>query len=456
MNDPNGLVFHDGEYHLFYQHNPFGDTWGHMSWGHAVSPDLLHWSHLPVALREDQEGMVFSGSAVVDWTNTSGLAGRDSARPCPIAVYTGHSPGRQTQNLAYSNDRGRTWTKYAGNPVVDLGLAAFRDPKVFWHAATGRWIMLTVLADRHVVRFFSSPDLKHWDVLSDFGPEGAAGGVWECPDLFALGVEDEPSVSRWVLSVDLNPGGTAGGSGGQYFVGAFDGTRFVNEHPAGVPLWVDHGRDFYASLSYSDIPARDGRRIWIGWMSNWAYANQEPTSPWRGVQSVPRALALRRLPEGIRLVQRPVAELETLRVSAEPEAVKGSMPLPPAADIAFEVTPGPWREAGLSLRNSAGERVEIGVAQDPLHAFVDRRNSRLTPFHESYPERHSGPVRWRNGRVSMRILTDATTVEVFANAGETVISDRLHPTHPFETVEMLDGGVGHPSPPRMWTLRPAG
>ena len=234
MNDPNGLVFYKGEYHLFYQHNPFGQVWGHMSWGHAVSRDMLQWEHLPVALREEDGVMIFSGSAVVDWNNTSGFcvpAGQD--RSCLVAIYTGHSPGKQTQNLAFSNDRGRTWTKYASNPVIDLGLSDFRDPKVFWHAPTSRWVMVTVLATQHKVRFFASPDLKRWQMLSDFGPAGATGGVWECPDLFALPVDGKPDEIRWVLDVDINPGGVAGGSGGQYFVGSFDGTTVRQREPAG-------------------------------------------------------------------------------------------------------------------------------------------------------------------------------------------------------------------------------
>ena len=201
MNDPNGLVFYDGEYHLFYQHNPFGDTWGHMSWGHAVSRDLLRWEHLPIALREEQDSMIFSGSVVVDWRNTSGFG--DGLAPCLVAAYTAHGRGLQTQNLAYSNDRGRTWAKYVENPVLDLGMDSFRDPKVFWHEPERRWIMLAAMADRRVIAFFASPDLKRWEPLSEFGPQGATGGVWECPDLFPLPLEGASGETRWVLAVDL-------------------------------------------------------------------------------------------------------------------------------------------------------------------------------------------------------------------------------------------------------------
>ena len=452
MNDPNGLVFYKGEYHLFYQHNPFGQVWGHMSWGHAVSRDMLQWEHLPVALREQDGVMIFSGSAVVDWNNTSGFCvpvGQD--RSCLVAIYTGHSPGKQTQNLAFSNDRGRTWTKYASNPVVDLGLSDFRDPKVFWHAPTSRWVMVTVLATQHKVRLFASPDLKRWETLSDFGPAGATGGVWECPDLFPLPVDGSATDRRWVLDVDINPGGVAGGSGGQYFVGSFDGTRFVNENPPATTLWADYGKDFYATISVSDIPPTDGRRIWMAWISNWQYANDEPTVIWRGAQSVPRELSLRRLPDGIRLAQRPVAELLALRTSREPVVLAEPRALRESAELELEIEPGPWSEAGIRLSNQAGEEAVVGVTSRPLEVFVDRRRSRLAPVHRDYPGRHAGPVRWRDGRITLRILFDRSVVEVFANDGETVVTDRVFPTQPLDRVALLEGG--RPRLARMWTLQ---
>jgi sucrose-6-phosphate hydrolase SacC (GH32 family) len=447
MNDPNGPVFFEGEYHLFYQHNPFGDRWGHMSWGHAVSRDLLHWEHLPVALREENGIMIFSGSAVVDWKDSSGLCG---GRPCLVAIYTGHTRERQTQNLAFSTDRGRTWTKYRGNPVLDPGLKDFRDPKVFWHEPTSRWVMVTVLADRHHVRFFGSADLKAWEALSDFGPAGATGGVWECPDLFPLAIEGEAG-ERWVLDVDLNPGGVAGGSGGQYFVGHFDGRTFVSETPGDRIAWADYGKDFYASLSYSDIPRADGRRIWMGWMSNWLYANDEPTSPWRGALSVPRELSLRRRPDGLRLVQRPVRELAVLRSGSRPLTVTTATALPASADITFAAAIGGTEPSGVRLFNDAGEEVVVGVGGKPPEVFVDRRRSRLAPFHEAYPGRHAGPVRGIEGRIDVRVIFDRSTVEVFANGGETVVSDRLFPTRPLTHIEPLTPQLE--GPVTMWPLR---
>jgi sucrose-6-phosphate hydrolase SacC (GH32 family) len=452
MNDPNGLVFYKGEYHLFYQHNPFGETWGHMSWGHAVSPDMLRWQHLPVALPEADGVMIFSGSVVVDWANSSGLCEtKGGDRSCLVAVYTGHGHGRQTQNLAYSNDRGRTWTKYAKNPVIDLGLKDFRDPKAFWHEPTRRWIMVTVLPDQHKVRFFASPDLKTWAALSDFGPAGATGGVWECPDLFELPIEGEPGKTRWLLDVDINPGGIAGGSAGQYFVGTFDGTRFAPDDPPDRTLWSDYGKDFYASLSFSDLPASDGRRIWMGWISNWLYANQEPSQTWRGAQSVPRTLTLRRTRDGLRLVQAPIAELDALRTTPQPVTISGATALPPSADIVLEVKQGTWSETGIRLSNAAGEEVIVGVGRAPLEVFVDRRRSRLSPFHAAYPGRHAGPVAWRDGTITLRILFDRSVVEVFANGGETVVTDRVFPTRPLDRLELLPKGAGQ-TVARMWTL----
>ncbi|MFF1443160.1 GH32 C-terminal domain-containing protein [Streptomyces sp. NPDC058295] len=227
MNDPNGLVYYQGEYHLFYQYNPDGNSWGNMSWGHAVTTDLVHWKELPLALSHDDKEMVFSGSAVIDWTNSTGFGTKKN--PPMVAIYTSHlkNGGKQAQSLAYSTDRGRTWTKYRGNPVIDIGSTEFRDPKVQWHEATKSWLMTVSLSTEHKVRFYSSKNLKDWQFLSDFGPAGATGGVWECPDLFPLAVDGDAGNIKWVLVVNINPGGIAGGSAAQYFIGDFDGRKFT-------------------------------------------------------------------------------------------------------------------------------------------------------------------------------------------------------------------------------------
>jgi fructan beta-fructosidase len=243
-NDPNGLVFFEGEYHLFYQYNPFGDTWGHMSWGHAVSTDLLHWTELPVAIPEADGIMIYTGSVVIDKANTSGFC--IGGKPCMVAIYTGaqktSKPEIQQQSLAFSNDRGRTWTKYERNPVLNLNLSDFRDPNVFWSTQSKRWIMGVSLPNDHKVAFYASPDLKKWDRVGEFGPAGATGGQWECPDLFEAMVDGDSSQKRWVLKVGLNPGGLQGGSGEQYFVGRFDGSRFINDNPPALTLWTSTAR----------------------------------------------------------------------------------------------------------------------------------------------------------------------------------------------------------------------
>ena len=436
MNDPNGLVFHDGEWHLFYQYNPEGDTWGHMSWGHAVSPDLLHWKHLPVALREEDGVMIFSGSAVVDHKNTSGF-GTDG-RPPLVAIYTGHGKGEQTQNIAHSTDRGRTWTKFAGNPVIDENLKDFRDPKVIWHEPTGRWVMVVALPDKHQVRFYGSKDLKKWERLGEFGGEGAVNGIWECPDLFELPVEKADGTptgrNRWVLVVNINGGTPAGGSGCQYFVGQFDGATFKNDNPKDVKLWADYGADFYAAQSWSDVPATDGRRIWIGWMSNWRYANQEPTKPWRTAMTVPRELKLRDTAAGVRLLQQPVRELATLRGNRvradeaadvhEPRRI-AAIPAARALDI----------EAVLTVRDAAESWVRLSTPEDALligydararQLFVDRTLATGQGFHKDFPGRHAAPLEpGADGTIKLRILLDHSSVEVFADDGAAVITDRL-------------------------------
>ena len=442
MNDPNGLVFYKGEYHLFYQYNPQGTTWGHMSWGHAVSRDLLRWEHLPVALAEHDGVMIFSGSVVVDHQNTSGLCRPRGGDPsCLVAIYTGHTRDKQTQNIAVSQDRGRTWTRFAGNPVIDLGLKEFRDPKVFWHAPTRRWVMVTVLADQHKVRLFGSADLKTWETLSDFGPAGATGGVWECPDLMQVPVEHEPGRTRWVLDVDINPGAPAGGSGGQYFVGDFDGKRFVADTPAVTPLWVDYGKDFYASLSFSDLPERDRGPIWMAWISNWQYANEEPTVTWRGAQSLPRRLMLRRTPDGWRLIQQPTGGLSTLMESdagRHRHLRSAPLPLPRSADISFVASTADQGEVGLRLSNDAGEEVLIAVSADRRELSIDRQRSRLGSSPKGYAERHVGPLR-PSAQVPIRVIFDQSVIEVFANEGETVMTERVYPTMPFTHIEWIGG-----------------
>ena len=427
MNDPNGLVYFDGEYHLFYQHNPFGEVWGHMSWGHAVSRDLIHWEHLPVALHEENGLMIFSGSAAVDWQNSSGFGVQ--GYPPLVAVYTGHTETEQNQNIAYSTDRGRTWRKYEGNPVIAIGAKDFRDPKMFWHAPTGRWIMVTVLSDQHKVRFDGSTDLKHWRHLSDFGPAGATDGMWECPDLFALPVEDEPVLTRWVLKVDV-----LRGTGAQYFIGDFDGTRFTSDLAAHEIRRVDYGNDFYAAQSWSDEPK--DRRIWLAWMNNWPYANDIPTSPWRGLFSIPRQLRLRRFPGGLRLVQQPIEELQQVTKSiyhAENMDIAGAntqlaaLKMDLAQELKVQFTLATAIEFGLKLCTGDGEETIIGYDVSSQELFIDRQRAGDHAFSDQFAGVHRAPLVSQGGKISLHIFLDSCSVEIFAGDGSTVLSDLIFP-----------------------------
>jgi fructan beta-fructosidase len=768
MNDPNGLVYYKGEYHLFYQHNPFGNTWGHMSWGHAVSRDLVHWKHLPVAIPEEGSEMIFSGSAVVDHKNTTGFGTR--RKPPMVAIYTSAYPDDQEQALAYSTDRGRTWTKYAGNPVLDDADREFRDPKVFWYEPDREWRMVVVKAVQRKVAIYRSEDLKSWQHLSDFGPANAVGGVWECPDLFPLKVDGKRHKTKWVMLVSLNPGAIAGGSGMQYFVGDFDGTRFTADNvqpytpPAGEvyedfeapdygdwtatgtafgsgpatgtlpgqqtvsgfagerlvnsfldfdssqgtltsptfrvtrdyinllvgggahahnpeagdgtpppgelfggfestyeaegwqptgdfagtqpfrggegrmgeqivdtffgpngnngdPLtgkivspqftitrdyinfmiaggphtgdartsvdlvvdgqvartasghetgnlnwvawsvndligqtaqieivdlntggwghiladhfmfadapakirsdetavnllvggdvvrsaagkesealdwvawnvrdligqeaqiqivdrnsggwghiladqitfadapaesteqrasWLDYGKDYYAAVSWNDVP--DGRRLMIGWMNNWQYANQIPTSPWRSAMSVPRELGLKTIDGRAQLVQKPVRELRSLRTWRSYRLHRrtipqGSTTLPARgktlaidADLRLDSA----KRAGLKVRTGKGQETVIGYDADAGELYVDRTRSGTSDFNRNFAGVQRAPLAARDGRVHLHILVDWSSVEVFADHGQTVITDQIFPDATSDGIELFaDGG----------------
>lgn len=437
MNDPNGLVYFDGEYHLFYQYNPYGDTWGHMHWGHAVSRDLIHWEHLPIALSEENGVAMYSGSAVVDWKNTSGFG--EGGRPPLVAVFTGHHTERplQNQRLAYSNDRGRTWTKFAGNPVLDIGGADFRDPKVFWHEPTRRWIMIVTLAVQRKVSLYASPDLKQWTHLSDFGPAGSTAGIWECPDLFPLPVDGDATRVKWVMLLNVNPGAPAGGSGCQYFVGDYDGKRFVASDEE--TRWLDYGADFYAAVSWSDMPKEDGRRIIIGWASNWLYGNCVPTSPWRGAMSIPRVLTLKSTSGGTRLVQQPVAELMTLRkepaleFSGRFDAAAAWLGrhegLPERLDMELTFAGVSVDSCFvLSLHSGEEERTSIICNAACASLSVDRAQSGLAGFEPSFAARHEMPLRFEGGELHLRLLLDTSLLEVFAQNGESALTDLIFPS----------------------------
>ena len=434
-NDPNGLVYFEGEYHLFFQFNPFGDRWGHMSWGHAVSRDLVHWRELPVAIPEENGIMIFTGSTVVDQHNSSGFC--TGGKPCLVAIYTGHTPeaasrpALQTQNLAYSNDRGRTWTKYAQNPVLDLHMSDFRDPKVLWSDRAKRWVMAVSLPNDHKVRFYGSADLKHWQALSDFGPAGATSGQWECPELFELPVESKPGQTRWVLKVGLNPGALQGGSGEQYFVGQFDGSRFTNDNPPGLTLWTDYGKDCYCALTFNNLP-RTQSPVMIGWMNNWQYAAEVPTKPWRGQMTVPRKLGLRSTPEGLRLVQNPIDSLEQLRKPYD----TGSETF----ELRATVQLGTAKEIGWKLLAVDGSLTLVGFDREKQQLFVDRTHSGNTSFSKDFPVRTTAPLHLDASELRLHILVDRSSIEVFADDGRIAMTNLVFPAYGARGIEFYSKG----------------
>ena len=476
INDPNGMMYANGQYHLFYQHNPFGDTWGHMSWGHATSQDLITWDEQPIALLEEDGVMIFSGSAVHDEANTSGFGSAEE--PPLVAIYTGHqsNPNLQDQRLAYSTDRGETWTKYAGNPVIDKGLPHFRDPKVFWHEPTDRWIMLVSQALNRVIDIYASEDLRDWEQISSFGPAGQSNVPnWECPELFELPVDGDPNNTRWVLQIDVGNKGPAGGSAGMYFVGQFDGTRFVNENPSETTLWVDHGADFYAAQAFNHDP--EGRVVWLAWMNDWRYANTVPTGPWRGQMSVPREVGLTQRPEGVRLTQKPVDEitrqLQTTFTASDFEIPAGrhtfarllehngfsrhlgsfpegafvlSMTANPGGAIRFggvvKQRPASFTAAGVAVSGPNQPGTVFGYDLRLREMFVDRRNSGETDFHPSFTGVHSAPLMTNpDGSVTLQIVVDNSSVELFGGAKPgaftAAISDLVFPAEDWNGVSLF-------------------
>lgn len=442
-NDPNGLVYFEGEYHLFFQYNPFGDQWGHMTWGHAVSPDLVHWKQLQPAIPEENGIMIFTGSTVVDERNTSGFC--MNGKPCMVAIYTGHtpehngSPALQTQNLAYSNDRGRTWTKFDRNPVLDLHMADFRDPKVFWSAQAARWVMVVSLPNDHKVRFYGSPDLKRWSALSDFGPAGAVSGQWECPELFELPVEGAQAEKRWILKVGLNPGALQGGSGEQYFVGRFNGSTFVNDNSPDKALWTDYGKDCYCALTFNNLP-RQQSTVMLGWMDNWQYAKDLPTSPWRGQMTFPRSLSLRTTPGGLRLVQRPVSQVSVLEEKKSSAAgITGSMDTvnrwlahsTPRLSHSFQLTTeiglGTAQEVGCRILAGGGKYTAISYNRKAQKLSFDRTNSGLTAFNKVFAGRIDAPLPLANDLLRITVLVDRNSVELFADDGQLTSTNLVFP-----------------------------
>lgn len=339
-----------------------------MSWGHSVSSDLFHWEHLPVAIGCDKTFGIFSGSAVMDYKNTSGFGSIEN--PAMVAIYTAHRHDgtHQAQHIAYSLDEGVTWTKYADNPVLDLSMKDFRDPKVTWDEATSTWLMAIAKPEEHKIAFFRSPDLKSWQHLSDFGPQGATGGCWECPDLFPL--VDDSGVTKWILLVSLNPGGIAGGSGTQYFIGQWDGNTFTPDHKDSY--WIDYGRDNYAGVTFNNT---GDKRIFLGWMSNWDYANKYPTEIWRGSMTLPRELSLIKS-KNVHLLKLS-STTELYQLDSE-EIDSNQIDSPTLITFSHKSS----QSFTLQLRDNTGKFIECGFDNEKSHFYLDRSHGFLTDLTE--------------------------------------------------------------------------
>ncbi|WP_110931906.1 PfkB family carbohydrate kinase [Paenibacillus bouchesdurhonensis] len=447
LNDPNGLVFYEGTYHLFYQHHPYGNKWGPMHWGHAVSKDLVHWEHMPIALFPDEHGAIFSGCCVVDWKNSSGLF-ENSHGLVSLFTHADTHPEtgqpRQRQSLAYSSDQGQTWHKYEGNPVLtEDELVDFRDPKVFWHSQSERWIMVIVAGDH--VRFYQSENLREWSLTGEFGKgEGSHDGVWECPDLFELPIDDTGR-SKWVLIISIgdNPD-CPEGSRTQYFIGEFDGKTFINDNTADHIKWLDYGRDNYAGVTWSDIPEEDGRRVIIGWMSNWKYANETPTGSWRGAMTLPRALSLTERDGSLTLTQMPVREMEQLRkgsihwndVTVTPETPFLQKVNEDLLEIKADIDIRSGEEVHICLKSSGGSEIVVGFDPKRQWLFIDRSKSGVTDFHSSFACKHGAKMVALSDKINFHIWLDRNSIEVYANNGLVVLTDQIFPDAPIEEVEV--------------------
>lgn len=427
MNDPNGLVYYKGEYHLFYQFNPFGNQWGHMSWGHAVSRDLLHWQHLPLAIPEEKDTMIFSGSCVVDVNNTSGFAKQPGQIPM-VAIYTGHIEGKnQSQHIACSLDDGRTWKKYSANPVLDLGKKDFRDPKVFWYAPHQKWVMAVVLPIEKQVQFYSSKNLIQWKWMSSFGPAGDTTGIWECPDLFEVPVKNEPGKTKWVLMHSPAPYM-------QYFIGEFDGTAFTNDNPPGKIYRPDYGPDYYAAITYTNLPTGHAP-VSIGWVNNWNYANDIPTTPWKSAMSLPRTLSAQKINNEWILMQKPVPAISSLGdklYSVAPILVSTILALPvkgQAIEMKLEIDGPSKKTCGVQLAKNGNRYIEIGYDGARQILYIDRSKAGDNGFHPAFAKqnRYEVPLVATNGKVNLHIFFDKSIIEVFANDGQVAMTAQLFP-----------------------------
>lgn len=431
MNDPNGMVYYQGKYHLFFQHNPNNDVWGPMHWGHAVSKDMIHWEERAIALFPDELGMIFSGSIVVDWNDTTGFFNGGHGL---VAIFTHHferqdQPPEQYQSLAYSIDEGETWIKYERNPVLKSEHKVdFRDPKVFWYQKEHKWIM--ILATGQTVMLYSSQDLKNWVFESEFGDGiGYQEAVWECPDLFELSVEGTND-KKWVMIVSIGDNDQLNvGSKTQYFIGDFDGHLFT---PIDSEVrWLDYGRDNYAGVSFSDIPERDGRRIYLGWMSNWRYANVIPTEGWRSQMTIPRSLSLVKEAENVLVKQQPVRELSAQSTDLllmnqcdleEPIAI----PLFNEAMILdLNLRIGSNDEVAVDFYSLKDDKLTLKLNADNQQLTLDRSKAGQVDFSSLFLKEQHIPLSHRN--VQLSIVLDRSSIELFIDGGKVALTSLVFP-----------------------------
>ena len=443
MNDPNGMFYKDGEWHMYYQYNPYGSKWQNMTWAHSSTRDLVHWQHHGLAIEPNGIGSVFSGSSVVDTNGTAGF-GKNAV----IALYT--SAGRsQVQSLAYSLDNGKTFTNYPGNPVIPNQREA-RDPNMFWHQASGKWILLLASALDQEMHIYSSPNLKDWTYESAFGKGyGSQYGVWECPDMFELPVAGTDK-TKWVLVCNINPGGPFGGSATQYFVGSFDGHKFTCESPSYLAKWMDYGKDHYATVSWSDAP--NGRRTVIGWMSNWQYGNDVPTMQFRSANTIARDLGLFRDSDGeCYLSVVPSPEIETIRgeKAAYHTSVIGAEPsnysLPTANDGVCEIVVD-YEAKGchnmtLTLSNAKGEKVVMIINPNTQQFTMDRSKSGIIKFSRHFASTTTAPMHNSKGKGQLRLFIDRCSIEAFAGDGHFAMTNLVFPNEPYSQLAIsADGG----------------
>jgi len=444
MNDPNGMVYFNHTYHLFFQYYPGATVWGPMHWGHAISKDLIHWKELPIALYPDSLGYIFSGSAVVDSNNTSGF-GKNGKIPL-VAIFTHHDPkgekaganNFQNESLAYSLDGGYTWTKYSGNPVVkNPGITDFRDPKVSWYAKGKKWMMTLATKDR--ITFYSSPDLTNWTKESEFGKElGAHGGVWECPDLFQLKLNGK---SYWVLIVNINPGGPNNGSATQYFIGHFDGHQFTPID--NTTKWLDYGPDEYAGVTWNNT---SNRTVFLGWMSNWLYATLVPTEKWRSAMTVPRELKLIEHNGSILIASSPVRELEALggkTYTVTNPGAKNTSTITPLADqyvihLQTKATTG----FTVELANTNNEKLTLGYDKMHNQYFIDRTHAGISDFNKQFAGHFTAPRLSNSKSIKLTLIVDKASVELFADGGASVMTCIFFPQKQLNEIAVQTASAG--------------